>query len=101
MTVPANTPWGEIQQCKKLDDGIFEISTASHGGFWIAPERRDEIAVDWRRFAAQWSHGYGAGWFEEDCAASGVIEAFPSLFPADWQDIAKKMRDCYLTEQGS
>ena len=29
---PQYSPWGEIQHCVELCHGVYEVSTASHGG---------------------------------------------------------------------
>ena len=93
---PHDTPWGTPQQIKKMAEGVFEISTASHGGFWLSPQCNSKVDPKWRNYASQWSHGYGDQWYEEDVAAYGVIETFPDLFPIEYQDYATKARATYL-----
>ena len=40
---PRHTPWGAVQQQEKLCEGLYFLSTASHGGIWVAPELRDRV----------------------------------------------------------
>ncbi len=39
---PEYSPWGEIQRCELICIGVFEVSTASHGGIMVS---RDMTAV--------------------------------------------------------
>lgn len=86
MTRPFNkttkqTPWGHADQVKELAPGIYEVSTPSHGGFYLEPDARRKVPAPWIAYGAQWSHGWGSGWFEEDCAAMAVLLTFSELFP--------------------
>jgi hypothetical protein len=80
---PSQTPWGPVQQREQIAPGIWSVSTAGHGGIWIAPELRP-LAPDWLLAGTGYS---GEGWFEEDCDWALACAAFPSMFPA---------RDCYF-----
>jgi hypothetical protein len=79
-TVVRNSPWGKAQTVKAIADGIWFVTTPSHGGFYVAPHLRADIAPDLQRYAAAWCHGFGPGWFEEDCAAAIVPVSFPHHF---------------------
>lgn len=86
MTRPFNatskqTPWGHADYAKELAPGIWELSTPGHGGFYLDAEARRKVPAPWIKYGAEWSHGWGAGWFEEDCAALAVLLTFPELFP--------------------
>ena len=63
-TVGASSPWGVIQQATRFVRDCQTIavcvSTASHGGFWVAPHLRTGLPA----IETAYSHG---GWFEEDC----------------------------------
>ncbi len=63
-TVGASSPWGVIQQATPfVRNGqtiAVCVSTASHGGFWVAPHLRTGMAA----IETAYSRG---GWFEEDC----------------------------------
>jgi hypothetical protein len=63
-TVGASSPWGRVQQATPfVRNGqtiAVSISTASHGGFWVAPHLRTGLA------AIETSYSRG-GWFDEDC----------------------------------
>lgn len=70
------TPWGESQSEYMVAKGITEVSTASHGGILLSPERRevlDKCFPDFTSFA-------GGNWFEEDCDWAFPVAVFPELF---------------------
>jgi len=74
------SPWGVIISCEDVAPGVYYVSTASHGGIWLSPERLAIVPADYRAYAERWAHGWGPGWFEEDVAASAVVATFPELF---------------------
>ena len=41
MAYPRSSPWGAVQHCEQLREGIFQVSTAGHGGIMV---RRNEAA---------------------------------------------------------
>lgn len=75
-----NTPWGKADETTVIADGIVFYETPSHGGFHVRKDLLDKIDPRARAYAAKWSHGFGEQWFEEDCAASAVVIAFPQHF---------------------
>lgn len=80
--VPTETPWGPIQTRKEYGEGITFVSTASHGGFYVAPDLNKLIPEE--RRLATWNGGQGMrGWYEEDCDSCIVVLAFPDRFPAE------------------
>jgi hypothetical protein len=60
MKPPTSSPWGYIEETTRLADGIYFVSTASHGGIWLSRERQKEIG---RKSPFLKS----AEWWEEDC----------------------------------
>lgn len=68
---PENSPWGEVQQCRELCPGVYEVSTASHGGVMARLDRAKAIFSPAARRTAFWHGGYVC--FEEDCAAPVAI----------------------------
>lgn len=86
------TPWGRAQQSKELAPGIWEVSTAGHGGFYLSADARRKVPEPWIKYGADWSHGWGAGWFEEDCAALAVLLTYPELFPHIDADMWARLR---------
>lgn len=87
---PSNTPWGKPDHIKVKAPGIVWYSTPSHGGFWLSPERVDQLPP---ALAAvkPWA---GPGWYEEDCDWSIVALAFPGLFAQDL-DAARATLKCF------
>lgn len=73
------SPWGVVEQCRRIADGIFEVSTASHGGFVVSPTRLKQMPEKYRKLAFRPSMG---PYFEEDCAWCAVVLTWPSIFNA-------------------
>ncbi|ASN83209.1 DUF7007 domain-containing protein [Deinococcus ficus] len=65
MTVPAvqnvpkptHSPWGTVQRASEVVPGVWSVSTAGHGGLFIAPELNAQIPEHVRD---------AQGWYEED-----------------------------------
>lgn len=57
-----HTLWGPAQTVKELVPGIWVVSTASHGGVFVEPEKWESMPEYMRR--TPYSQG---GYFEEDC----------------------------------
>lgn len=72
---PRSSPWGGVQKATEYGPGVWSVSTASHGGFQLSPERNALVADYWRT---------GDGWYEEDCDWSIVAVTFPDLFTETW-----------------
>ena len=68
---PHYSPWGEIQHCEELCPGVYEVSTASHGGVMA------KLSAASRAFSmAARRYGFVEGGylcFEEDCEAPVAI----------------------------
>ena len=93
---PDISPWGLVDHATPHGEHIWFVSTPSHGGFFVAPHLRAKIPAEHRAYAARWSHGWGEGWFEEDCAAAAVLLAFPDLFEPAQVEAARAMAPEYF-----
>lgn len=58
---PRNTPWGRADHIQEILPGMWSLSTPSHGGIWLSPERY-ALVPDY----LQQSYADGP-WYEEDC----------------------------------
>ena len=68
MNPPKNSPWGTIQSCDPMSvEGIYFVSTAGHGGIYVAPELRGRIPREAVESAFVYQSRGLEGWFEEDC----------------------------------
>lgn len=71
------SPWGIIDRHTNHAPGIDFVSTPSHGGFRLSPERFAELCKRLgetpKLFCRSDLPGY---WFEEDCDARLVAKAF-------------------------
>lgn len=72
------SPWGRIQDVRKIADGISWISTAGHGGFRLSKTRYEQMPEYLR--ACSFTRDQ---FFEEDCSWCAVVLAFPQFFNAD------------------
>lgn len=71
----AHTPWGVANSIRLLADGIYSVSTPSHGGIKLSAERNSAIPSFMR---------LQSGWYEEDVEWARVAMIFPNVFePAD------------------
>ena len=84
MPKSIETPWGPAQTSEEIAPGIVRHDTASHGGFYLSPERVAEIPKPLRDFTPF----AGSNWYEEDCDWAIVALAFPQLFPAEYAPMA-------------
>lgn len=77
-TCPRYTPWGDAQgPTREIIPGIFRVSTAGHGGYWLTPRREEQIRDAFPHFTP-WA---GYPWLEEDCDASAAVLVFAAEFP--------------------
>lgn len=67
------SPWGAIQHATEIAPGIVSVSTASHGGIWLSPERYARVPASLQAVARQYAD---APWFEEDCDVTIVGAIF-------------------------
>ena len=65
---PYDTPWGALQYMKMLANGVFEVSSASHGGIMICRDIAAEILSEEALKCSFYEYGYFC--FEEDCVAA-------------------------------
>ncbi len=62
---PMGSPWGHIQDADQIAPGIWSVSTASHGGFYLSQQRMAALP-DYLKV-----NTYGQTcWFEEDVEVS-------------------------------
>lgn len=66
---PEQSPWGEVQHCRELCPGVFQVSTAGHGGI-MARTERSVFSTAAKKYGVRES-GYLC--FEEDCAAAVTL----------------------------
>lgn len=86
--IAVQTPWGPAQTVTKLSETVTHYTTASHGGYHVKDVSLALIKPEWRAYAKRWSGS--ENWFEEDCAWAAVALTFPSLFPAEGVEHAKR-----------
>jgi len=69
---PKTSPWGKVQYCDQIAEGIVSVSTAGHGGLKLSAKRNNQIPEGAR---------IHSGWYEEDCEWAIVALVFPMDFP--------------------
>ena len=72
-TVIKDSPWGPITFATRKDQGIWFVSTDSHGGFWLSPERREELP-ERLKGTSFLNESHGDEWWEEDCDAQRIAK---------------------------
>ena len=72
MMTPKTSPWGKVQFCEQIAEGIVSVSTAGHGGLKLSAKRNNQIPEEAR---------IHTGWYEEDCEWAIVALVFPEEFP--------------------
>lgn len=78
--VPENSPWGVPDTYTPVADGIVFVSTPSHGGYWLSPEREKELLQEMPGMHT-WTKS--TQWFEEDCDWAYVALMWPEYFPKE------------------
>ncbi len=73
------TPWGESDSVETVADGITVVTTASHGGMHLSPERHAAVKAKYPLFKTF----AGGAWYEEDCDVAIVVATFPECFSAE------------------
>ena len=66
-----DTPWGKIDKMRLIYSGIYDVSTASHGGIIMHPKRAKDLLSNDAQKCGSWFNGFLC--FEEDCAAPVAI----------------------------
>ena len=69
------SPWGKIDEATRCLEGVWFVSTASHGGFWLSEDRISQLPESIKETNFLKS-STGAIWWEEDCDADKVAEFF-------------------------
>ena len=78
------SPWGGVHYQCDIAPGIAVVSTSSHGGVWLSPERASALPA-WARTVAS-DYCPKPTWWEEDCEAAVPILAF-------WSDMPEWLRE--------
>ena len=68
---PETSPWGEIQRCVPICHGVYQVSTASHGGVMLTVRLARALLSSEARACGFQDGRYLC--FEEDCQAAAVL----------------------------
>jgi hypothetical protein len=71
---PKHSPWGAVDHGERYAEGVYVVSTPSHGGFKLEAKHNVLIPAAFRR---------EGGWYEEDCDAAIPMFFMPLLFKPD------------------
>lgn len=94
--VRTSTPWGTAQTARQYGRGIVQYSTAGHGGFHVSAGLLEQMPESFKT-ADSYTDGH-KGWFEEDCAWSLVVLAFPERFKREWRAEAVRTAQSYYPQ---
>jgi hypothetical protein len=81
ITKRSSTPWGLPQTISEIAPGIADITTGSHGGYYLSPEINQLVHAAWRD---------ASGFYEEDCQWAVVAITFPESFTPEKVAIAHR-----------
>jgi len=87
FTQPDSSPWGEVQTCDTLCQGVFMVSTASHGGTMVSRDMTAILSPAARKCGMK-HQGYLC--FEEDCDEKIVMR---ELLDKKLWEIPERIRD--------
>ena len=76
METRISTPWGRSQTEREIAPGLLLVTTASHGGLLLAPDRVAELRAKVPSFVPF----AGLPWLEEDCDVYAAIALWPEAF---------------------
>lgn len=82
------SPWGAVQTCDQIADGIYWVSTASHGGAYV--DRALWLTMPEHIRETTFSDG---GFFEEDCDFLLVFHYFEQRLRAFGDSFALRLLD--------
>ena len=89
---PTSSPWGDIYEAYEWLPGLWFVSTASHGGILLSPQRQDALPEALR---------LSEPIYEEDCDWSLPVLAFRDEFeaesnrPVSWLQLADDTVRCW------
>lgn len=85
------SPWGPIQHVKERAPDLVRVSTSSHGGYWLSPERWAELHATLPGIVT-WGNS-GPQWLEEDSDWALAVLVWPALFePEDRRNALRVVR---------
>ncbi len=90
ISEPVDTPWGKAQECLEIAKGVFEVSTAGHGGVMIREELAEHMLSPEALEIGFVENGYHC--FEEDADAQVPLH---ELFDKGIVDIQQYVSEKY------
>lgn len=86
IKVGSRTPWGSAQSADHLAAGVVVVSTSSHGGIKLSPERNAQIPSALRQ---------PTGWYEEDARSHIPAAYLPDAFPGAQQSAVAGLKNWF------
>ena len=83
-----HTPWGPPQDIEELAEGVWRVSTASHGGLKLSRERWDSLPAAVRRTL------FNPTFAEEDCEEP-IVRTLLGLCDDREREMALRVADCF------
>ena len=85
--LPDFSPWGGVDHAKQVAPGIWAVSTSTHGGLLLSPQRMEALP-EWAQQFKPFAGPREA--FEEDVDFAVPVLAFRDEFPRAEVDMAEK-----------
>jgi len=91
----SQSPWGTIDGVTTILEGMWFVSTSSHGGIKLSLERQEQIPDYLRRLSAVgWA--LKGGWYEEDCEWAIPYVVFEAELKEKGRGIGKELWDTQM-----
>lgn len=92
---PVQSPWGGVDHGDHLGDGMFSVSTPSHGGI-LVPTKLNNLIPEIFRITNNLTK---TGWYEEDSDCAIPMFFLPTYFTEDSKERARKSLRCWFWKQ--
>jgi hypothetical protein len=66
------SPWGKIDLATRCLEGVWFVSTPSHGGFWLSEDRSSQLPES----LIKTNFLKSSTWWEQDCDGFKVAQFF-------------------------
>ncbi len=95
MSACVTSPWGVVRMTLSVAPGIWLVTTASHGGFYLEPVVNAQVPLAWKQVS--FKRQALSGFYEEQCDSCLVVLTFPHSFDSRALASAGRLFDSWMT----